>query len=202
MDGPIVERIFDEIREDHAVAAGLAWADGVEETDDDDRYLFLLPIGEGEKFVEGFGGGVAPSAFGGGAEDEVGVFVERDVGIFAVDFGCGSDEDALAFFAGGFENHLGAVDVRFDGADGAFDDELDAHGGGEMDDDVGVVHELGDQLAIFDVVEVIFHLAGSFQVADVVHASGGEIVEQDDAIAAGEETFRQMRTDETSAAGD
>ena len=182
---------FDEIGEDHAVAAGLARADGVEEADDDDRELLFLPVGERKKFVEGFGSGIAPAAFGGGAEDEVGVFVERDVGALAVDLGGGSGDDELALLRGGFEDHLRAVDVGLDGADGALDDELDADGGGEMDDDVGVVDEFGDELAIFDAVEVIFQLGVRFQVADVVHAAGGKIVEENDAIAAVEQALRQ-----------
>ena len=83
--------------------------------------------------------------------------MKRHVGVFAVDLGGGGREDELAFFAGGFEDHLRAVDVGFDGAHGTFDDELDADGGGEMDDDVGIVDEFRDELAIFDVVQVIFH---------------------------------------------
>jgi hypothetical protein len=49
---------------------------------------------------------------------------------------------------------------------------------------------------------MIFHLAGSLEVTDVIHASGGEVVEQHDAVAAGEKPLRQVRTDETGAAGD
>ena len=45
-------------------------------------------------------------------------------------------------------------------------------------------------------------LAGGFEVADVVHAAGGEIVEQHDAIAAIEQALGQMRADEAGAAGD
>jgi hypothetical protein len=128
--------------------------------------------------------------------------VEREVGVFAVDFGSGSGEDEFAFFAGGFEDALGAVDIGFDGADRAFDDELDADGSGEMDDDVSIIDEFGEELEIFDVVEVIFHLSGRLEVADVIHATGGVIVEQNYAVAAGKKTLRQMGTDKTGATGD
>jgi hypothetical protein len=37
-------------------------------------------------------------------------------------------------------------------------------------------------------------------MTNVIHASGGQIVEQNDAIAAVEQPLREMRTDETSAA--
>ena len=51
-------------------------------------------------------------------------------------------------FAGGFENSLSSVDIRFDGAHGAFHDEFDADGGGKMDDDIGIVDELREQLEV------------------------------------------------------
>lgn len=37
-------------------------------------------------------------------------------------------------------------------------------------------------------------------MADIFHTSGGEIIEQNHAIPAIEKSFRQMRTDKTSAA--
>lgn len=39
-------------------------------------------------------------------------------------------------------------------------------------------------------------------MADVLDAAGGEIVEQNDAVAAVEQAFREMRSDETGAARD
>lgn len=191
-NGIVVDGLFDEIGEDHAVAAGLTGADGIEKADDDNGELLFFPVGESEKFIESFGGSVTPAAFSGRAEDEVGVFVERDVGVLAVDFGSGSSENEFAFFAGGFEDALGAVDIGFNSADRAFDDELDADGSSEVDDDVGIIDEFGEELEIFDIVEVIFHLAGSFEVADVIHATGREIVEQNYAVAAGEKTLGQV----------
>ncbi len=192
----------DKVGQHHAVAAGLARADGVEETDHDNGQLLFLPIGQSQEFIERFRSGVTPAAFGSGAEDEISVFVEGNVGIFTVDLGSGSGEDELALFAGGFEDHLRAVHVCLDGANGALDDELDAHSGGEVDDNVGVVHELGEQLTILHVVEVIGHALGGFEVADIFHAAGGEIVEQDDGVAALEQAFGQMGSDETGTSGD
>ena len=84
--------------------------------------------------------------------------MERHVGVFSVDFGSRGGEDEFALFAGCFEDALCAVDVGFDSADGAFDDELDTDGSSEVDDDVGVVNELREQLKVFDVVEVVFQV--------------------------------------------
>src|SRR6202007_887064 len=103
---------------------------------------------------------------------------ERYVGAFAVDFGGGSRDDKLALFGGRFEDHLRAVDVGLDGTHGTFDDQLDADGGGKMDDCVGIVHEFSDELAIFDSIQVILELGVRFQMADIVHAAGGQIVEE------------------------
>src|SRR5438445_5602552 len=76
-DGFAVERGFDKVGQHHAVAAGLARADGVEQTDDNDGQLLFLPIRQGEKFIERFGSGVTPAALGGGAKDEVGLLRDR-----------------------------------------------------------------------------------------------------------------------------
>jgi len=121
---------------------------------------------------------------------------------FSVDFGGGGGEDQFLFLAGGFENHLRAVDVGFDGFDGAFDDELDTNGCGEVDDDIGIINEFSEQLAILNAVQVIFQALGRLQMADVFHAAGGKIVEKHDSVAAIEQAFREMRADEAGAAGD
>jgi hypothetical protein len=67
---------------------------------------------------------------------------------------------------------------------------------------IGVIDEFGDKLAILDVVEVILHPVEGFEVADIVHAAGGKIVEQHDVVAALEQALRKMRADEAGTAGD
>ena len=69
------------------------------------------------------------------------VFVEGDGVAFSVDFAGGCDEGFFAEFVGDGEYDFGAVDVSFDGVDGFVDDELDADGGGEVEDDVAVLYE-------------------------------------------------------------
>jgi hypothetical protein len=39
-------------------------------------------------------------------------------------------------------------------------------------------------------------------VTNIIHAAGGQIVEQHDAVAAIEKALREVRTDETRAASD
>jgi hypothetical protein len=43
---------------------------------------------------------------------------------------------------------------------------------------------------------------GGFQVADIFHATGGEVIQQDDRVTTVKKLFRQMRADETGPAGD
>ena len=50
----------------------------------------------------------------------------------------------LLLLAGVREHDLGAVDVGLDGAHRALDDQLDADRGGQVEDHVGAVDQLGD----------------------------------------------------------
>ncbi len=70
-----------------------------------------------------------------------------------------------------FEDQLSPIDVGLDGLDGTFDDEFYAYSGGQMDDHIGIIDELGEQLAILDVVQVILHAPGGLEVPYVFHAA-------------------------------
>jgi hypothetical protein len=70
-----------------------------------------------------------------------------------------------------------------------------------MYDDIGVIHELRQKVAILDRVEVILHPVGTLEVPDVFDATCGKVIEQDYFIAAFEKTIRQMGADETGTAG-
>src|SRR5437588_6627074 len=182
-DRRILQSGLDEIRQHHAVASGLAWTYGIKKARNNNGQLLFLPVRKREEFVECFGRGIAPTAFRGRTEDEIGIFAKRNVGAFAVDFGRGSGEDKLFFLASGFENQLRAVDVRFNGPDRAFHNELDAHGSGQMNDHIGIVDELREQLPVFDVIQVVPEVRARLEMADVLDAASGKIVEQDDAVA-------------------
>src|SRR5208337_3039200 len=136
-----------------------------------------------------------------GAKNEVGVFTEGHPGALAIDLGSRGDQKKLLFLAGGFENELRAVDIGFDGAHRAFHDEFHAHGGSEVNDDVGIIDKLGEELAVLDAVEVVLQMFRTLQVPDILHTSGGKIVQQHHAVALFEQPLRQVRSDETSAAG-
>ena len=49
---------------------------------------------------------------------------------------------------------------------------------------------------------MILQLGMSFQMANIIHAASGKIIEEHDAIAAVEQALGEMRSDEAGAAGD
>src|SRR6202030_2212528 len=191
-DGGVVQGGLDEIGEDHSVATGLPGANGIEQAGHDDGQLFFLPVGKSEKLIERFGGRVTPAALCGGAKDEIRIFVERNVGILAVDLRSGRGENEFPLLAGGFEDQLRAVYVGLDGLDGAFDDEFDSDSGGQMDDHIGIIDEFGEQLAILNVIQVILHTAGRLEMANVIDTARRKVVEQNNAVAAAEKLFREV----------
>ena len=144
VDGGVVQGGLDEIGKHHSIAASLPGTNGIEQADDNDGQLLFLPVRKSQKFIKGLGSRIAPAAFCCGAKDEVGVFVERNVGVFAVDLRGRGGENEFLFLAGSFEDQLRAVYIGLDGLDGAFDDEFDADGGGKMDDRIGVINKFGE----------------------------------------------------------
>src|SRR6202035_4415559 len=130
---------------------GLPGTHGIEQAGHDDRQLLFLPVGKSQKLIERLRGRVAPAALCGGAKDEIRIFVERNVGILAVDLRSGGGENEFPLLASSFEDQLSAVYVGLDGLNGAFDDEFDSDSGGQMDDHISIIDELGEQLAILNV---------------------------------------------------
>ena len=71
-----------------------------------------------------------------------------------------------------------------------------------MKNDVGLVHQLRQKLAIFQGLEKIMHPVVFLEVPDIFHAARGKIIHQQDLIAAFEQTLREVGSDEACAAGD
>src|SRR6266550_6184658 len=201
-DCSVVQGGLDEVGEHHSVATGLPGTNGIEQTGHDDGQFLFLPVGEREKLIERLRSRVAPAAFCGGTKDEICIFVERNVSILAVDLRGGSGENELPLLAGRFEDQLSAVYIGLDGLDGAFDDEFDSNSSGQMDDHIGIINKFGEQLAIFDVIQVILHTIGRLEMTDVFDTARRKVVQQNDAVAAIKKPLREVRTNKTGAAGD
>src|SRR5579859_565555 len=201
-DGSPIERPLHKVGENHSVAPGLSRADRIEKTDNNYGLFLLLPVRKSQKFIEGLGSGVAPTPLRGGAENKVRILMKRHVGVFPVDFGSGGDQNEFLLFGGRFQNHLRPVDVRFNRPDGALHNQLHADRGGQVNDNIGVIHQLRQHLPVFDPVKMIFQAVGALQVADIFHAAGGEIIEQHHLLALFQQSLGEMGTDKSSAARD
>ena len=198
--GVAFQRLAHKIRQDHPVTARLPRSHGIEQPCDDDRQPLFLPVGEGQKFVQRLRRRITPAAFGRRPEHQIGIFMERKIGAFPVHFRSGCGKDQLALSAGGLEHQLRAVDVGLDGSHRAFDNQLDAHRGRQMKNDVGLVHQFRQQLAVFQRLKEIVHPVIFLKVPDVFHAAGRKIVHQQDFVAALQQTLGKMRAHKTCAA--
>ena len=143
----------DEIRNHHAVAAGLARPHGVEEARDDHRQLLLLPIRQRQELVDRLAARVGPPMFRRRSHHEIVVFIERHRRALAVNLRSRRDHDELLLLVGVPQHDLGPVDVGLDGVDRRFDDQLHADGGRKVKDDVAVVDQLGEQRLVGHAVD-------------------------------------------------
>ena len=119
--------------------------DGVEEPDDDDRQLALLPVREREELVDRLAARVGPAMLRRRAQHEIGVLAERHVLALAVHLRRRRDDDELLLLVRVLQHDLGAVHVGLDRVHRLLDDQLHADGGGEVKDDVAAIDELGEQ---------------------------------------------------------
>ena len=85
---------------------------------------------------------------------------------------------------------------------GSCDDQLHADGRGQVEDHRGAIDELGDQRLVEHAVDGVVEAAVALEVRDVVDAPGGQIVEDEDFVAALEQRLGEMRADEAGSASD
>ena len=136
------------------------------------------------------------------AKHQVGVFAKRHLEALAVHLGRRRDEHQLLFLIRDFENDLGPMDVRLDRVDWLLDDELHTDGRGQVHDDVAPIDQLREHGFVGDRVDRVMETRIALQVDDVLHRSGRQVVEDEDFVAAFEERFRKMASDEARATCD
>jgi len=71
-----------------------------------------------------------------------------------------------------------------------------------MNDHIGIIDKFREQLPILDVVQVVLEALAGLEVANILDAARGKIIEQNDAIAALQQPVSEMRTDKAGAASD
>ena len=192
----------DEARQHHAVAPGLARADGVEQPRDGDGQVFFARVSKREKFVRELGARVAPARLAGRPDEQVVVLAERRLGALAIDFRGGGQQQRRGIFCGGAQQDLHLVEAGFQNVQRGFDDQLHADGRGEMQNKFRVRRQLrqfgvGGNLRLDEAeIPVLCHRA------QVVPAAGGQIVNDHNAFAILQQPLHQVRADEARAAGD
>ncbi len=112
------------------------------------------------------------------------------------------DEHALAEAVAVLEHVLRPLDVRDERVHRLLDDQADADRRGEVVDDVAAVDELVDDGRLENGVDDEVEVAAVAQMRDVALGAGGQVVEDEDLPAVGEEQLGEMRADEAGAAGD
>ena len=100
------------------------------------------------------------------------------------------------------QHDFGGVYVGLNGSDRAFDDQLHAHGGGQMHHHVGAIDRLGGEALVHYGIDRVGKALAAFEVLDVFNRAGREIVEDLHVVAIVEEFFREVPSDETCTPGD
>jgi len=71
-----------------------------------------------------------------------------------------------------------------------------------MHDDVGVIHEFGQELTILNAIEVVLQAIRRLGLAYVFNAAGGQVIEKDDVVSAIQQSLCEVRPNETCTTGD
>src|ERR1035437_6138164 len=135
------ERLPDEARDNHAVAAGLARADGVEQPDYDRLQTVFHRIQVGEGLVERLGLSIGPAVLQRRPDVAVVVFPQPDLGVLAVDLAGRRDQDARAVPECAVQDVLRPVQVGTQALERPVQDREGPHRGGEVIDGVGPADE-------------------------------------------------------------
>ena len=100
-EGLILECLADKPGDHHTVSTSLAWADGVEETHNDNREPILLGVRQTQELVHSFGCCVGPPAARCWSHQPVVILSEWYLDAFTINLGCRCQKDfALVAFCG------------------------------------------------------------------------------------------------------
>ena len=195
------ERRAYEVGQYHAVSAGLAWADGIEQAHDHHRQTFFLPVGEREKLVDGLRAGIAPAPLLRATHHQIVFLGKGDLGRLAVNFRGAGDQHFLFLLAGKFQHRFGALDVVLDRSHRTLDDQPHADGSRQVKYRVGVIDQLRQQMTIENRFDDIVKTAPDFQPLDILNRAGAEVVDHGHRMSCAQEFFGEMAADKTRPAG-
>jgi hypothetical protein len=124
--------------------------------------------------------------------DQVTVLPERDLVAETVNLRGRRDQDFLLLFVRLGQDDLRAMDVCLDRPDRALDDQPHTHRCRQVKHHIALVDQLGDRRAVVHALDRIVEPRVLFEVANVVDAARGEVVEDEDFIAARQVNISQM----------
>ena len=181
-----------ERRDDHAVLAGLARADRIEEPDDHHRQAAFLVVGQRQELVDRLAAGIGPAMLVGRAHHQVRVLAEREVGALAVDLRRRRDHHQPLLLAGLAQHDLGAVDVGLDRGHRLLDDLADPDRGREVEHHIGAIHEFGDERLVAHRADGVAEPRLPLEVRDVGHRAGREVVDHLDVVTSAQQGVCQV----------
>ena len=161
---------------------------------------FCRQVRVGQDLLDRLGLAVGPAARERAPEDPVVLLAELVARVLAVDLARARDQHLGAVLVGLLEDDLATADVRRQALERLVHDQLNADGGREVEADVGPGHEVIEQVGVEDAAKDELDAISLAQVLDVLEPTSAEVVQQDQAVAAGKEGVG-MGADEAGSAG-
>ncbi len=202
-----VDCCSDEPRQHHPIRAGLPGPHNIKESAHHNRQFLFFVKRQSQELIDCFGDSIAPPRFGGRAEYQVIFFTPDLFGVLAVDFAGAGQEAGNQVATRGplsqtIQNQLCRVNVSFDRLDRLLGDQGDAHGGRQVIDAFRPINDAGNQTIVFDGAFDVFKPIVVHHIGQVIFFAGRQIVDDDHAMALGQQPLREMRTNESGTAGD
>ena len=181
-----------EARQHHAVLPHLPRADRIEQPDDRHRQAELLVVCQAEEFVDPLAVGVAAPAGARRPHDDVIVLGERHPRALAINLRGAGDQHRPAEPVGGFEDDFGAMDSRADRPHRLVHDQLHANRRRQVKHRVARRHQQVDGRFVLDRVADDLQPVVSLDGLEVLLASGGEVVQDDNGVPVCEQPLGQV----------
>ena len=195
-----LQTLRDEAGDHHPVTARLAWAHRVEQPRHHDGQPALVPVGQAEELVQRLGAGIRPAPRRRRPHHAVVALGEGDLDPLAVDLARRGQEHGPSVAGARLEHGVGAVDDRLDRLDRLLDDQLHAHGAGQVIDGRAFQDAALHDVRIAHAGHAQLEAGPAFQVGDVLEPARAQVVEHQDALTLGDQALRQMTADEARPA--
>ncbi len=199
--GSIRERLTDKGGHDHAIAVRLPWTARVEATHHCHGQSTLSMVGQSQGLIGGLAGSVGPAQHVRCAEPEILLLGKRFSAAPAVDLATREDHCSLTRPGGFLEQDHRALQIVQETFECLAHDSADAHMGSEVVDDIGLGDEFPGAVGITDVTNLKAEEGMAPGNKQIALASRGQVVKSAHVVAAGQQHFDQMGSDESCSPG-